>query len=220
MISNTEFTYQLPGGRCYQKGGARLEQALYNCFPNNIKKYIKRNLRPKNANGDIIVEFDMIYYNEKAKQIISFEVKGLNDRIGNCPEKQNKIFNQTIRQKYFLTETFAKQNIQLATVVCFVTGKKNTHIDPEFLNKFVENDIIVSVGITPNDVIKEVIIKLKSDNFFNDNTKNSVNCNFLSSLKKSNYMILIPTKQNAHKLLNKCISYADVLKTSLNHTVE
>jgi hypothetical protein len=40
---------QLPGGRCYQKGGVRLENALFNCFPNECKKYIHRNLRPKNT---------------------------------------------------------------------------------------------------------------------------------------------------------------------------
>jgi hypothetical protein len=160
---------QLPGGRCYQKGGLRLENALFNCFPNECKKYIHRNLRPKNTLGDVIVEYDMLYV--KNNELITFEVKGLNDRTSKCPDRQNKIFNQAIRQKNFLTELYKDKDVKLLVVFCFVTGKKNYNINYDFISNLEKSGILVSVGVTPNDTIKNAIEQLKLLGYSINNTK-------------------------------------------------
>jgi hypothetical protein len=136
MIAIEEYYTQLPGGRCYQKGGERLEKAIYNCIPQYLKKYIKQNLRPKNNNGDVIVEYDMLYVTEN--KIVSIEVKGLNNKTSNCPERQIKLFNQAIRQKHFLDETFLNKNIKIGVIFCFVTGKHNSILNEQFIKNTVK----------------------------------------------------------------------------------
>jgi hypothetical protein len=164
-MSNIVYNH-LPGGKCYQKGGYRLEQAIYKCLPLNIKKHIKLNIRPLNDLGDIIVEYDMIYCN--SDEIISFEVKGLNKKTLNCPDRQNKIINQAIRQKKFLTETFAHTDIDIVVVFCFVTGNNQTPIDDDFLNCLRNIGVIVSVGPTPKDSMTNALQQLKTIGFMSN----------------------------------------------------
>jgi hypothetical protein len=198
MIEIEDYYTQLPGGRCYQKGGARLEKATFNCIPESIRKHIKQNLRPKKDNGDVIVEYDMLYVNDD--QMVSIEVKGLNDKTSNCPDRQNKLLNQAIRQKKFLDETFLKKNIKIGVIFCFVTGKNSSIINQDFIDELENHDIIVAIGTTPNETIKNSIIKLKKNGFLNKkiqkknieticvNKISNINCSYIEALKrKQNY---------------------------------
>jgi hypothetical protein len=206
MIEIEDYYMQLPGGRCYQKGGARLETATFNCIPESIKKHIKQNLRPKKDNGDVIVEYDMLYVN--GKEMISIEVKGLNNKTSNCPERQNKLLNQAIRQKQFLDEMFITKGIKICVVFCFVTGKNSSSINQDFINELINNDIIVGVGETPNETIKNVIIQLKKNGFLSNHfisgnkpqkPKSTIPCgcqikptskmNYLDAIKKNHLII-------------------------------
>lgn len=176
MIEIEDYYVQLPGGRCYQKGGARLEKAVYNCIPQYLKKNIKLNLRPKKNNGDVIVEYDMLYINNN--QMVSIEVKGLNDKTSNCPDRQLKLFNQAIRQKQFLDETFTKKNIKIGVFFCFVTGKNSLPPNKDFITTLEDNDITVCIGETPNDAIKNAINMLKNKGFLTHNYSNNISvCN-------------------------------------------
>ena len=187
MFAIEDYYTQLPGGRCYQKGGARLEKATFNCIPDYIKKHIKQNLRPKKDNGDVIVEYDMLYLNDD--QMISIEIKGLNDKTSNCPDRQNKLFNQAIRQKHFLDETFSDKNIKLGVVFCFVTGKNSLPLNRDFVFQLENNGIIVSIGKTPNETIKNAINQLKLNGFLNGQpqitTKKTCGFRYVDIVKKT-----------------------------------
>ena len=213
---------QLPGGRCYQKGGARLEQALYNCLPDEIKKDTLMNLRPKNENGDVIVEYDMIY--NKGNDLISFEVKGLNYKTSRCLERQARLFNQAIRQKHFLMDTYKNRDFNISVVFCIVTGKTDKDIDTQFINKLKRNGILISVGESPNETIKDAIKQLKELGYFKTQiVSNSItikqfnNENFIENDKP---LFLVGSPDKVYDLDNyikinqekkKVLSYADVL---------
>jgi hypothetical protein len=190
---------QLPGGRCYQKGGVRLENALFNCFPNEYKKYIHRNLRPKNTSGDVIVEYDMLYV--KNNELITFEVKGLNDRTSKCPDRQNKIFNQAIRQKNFLTELYKDKDIKHNVVFCFVTGQKNHNISCDFILNLKKNGILVSIGVTPNDAVKSAIHQLKSMGYSINDTKRQTINHVITSEKNESCENVKPRKMLYSEIL-------------------
>jgi hypothetical protein len=123
--------WKLPGGKKYQKDGARLETAFYNGLPKWIKKYLSVNVKPRYKNGNVIVEFDMIYQSDSSKRIISFEIKGVNPNTINNLERQKKLLSQGIRQKKYLEENYSGYKIDC--VYCFVTGKiKTSEIVEEF----------------------------------------------------------------------------------------
>jgi len=192
MIAIEEYYTQLPGGRCYQKGGARLEKAVYNCIPDTIKKHIKQNLRPKKDNGDVIVEYDMLYVNNN--HMVSIEIKGLNDKTSNCPDRQHKLLNQAIRQKQFLDETFTHKNVNIGVIFCFVTGKNSLPLNQEFIANLENNGIIICIGETPNDVVKNAILTLKNNNLTNSTNK-------------------IQSSDKEQSLINKCgLSFVDIIK--------
>jgi hypothetical protein len=164
---------QLPGGKCYQKGGYRLEQASYNCLPYEIKENTLTNLKPKKANGDIIVEYDMIY--SKGNEIISFEIKGLNNRTSQSLERQERLLNQAIRQKTFLMDNFKdRKDIKIVVIFCLVKGKKDDIIDVNFINKFKEHNIMIAIGSSPNDTIKNAIKVLKEAGFLSSSETKSI----------------------------------------------
>jgi hypothetical protein len=212
---------QLPGGRCYQKGGARLENAIFNCLPDDIKRMTHTNLRPKKDNGDVIVEFDMIY--NKGNELISFEVKGLNNKTSRCPDRQMKLYNQAIRQKSFLIENFKNNNLKISVVFCFVTGKNDSNIDEQFINKLKNEGIIVSIGESPNETIKDAIKKLKENGFFLKPPTENIKCKYFNpkeskpESKPENELFIVgsPDKVDDIDLIMKSRinkSYADILK--------
>lgn len=116
--------WKLPGGKKYQKDGVRLENAFYNGLPKRIKNNISVNVKPRYPNGNVIVEFDMIYQSDSSKRIISFEIKGVNPNTINNLERQRKLISQGIRQKKYLEENFSGYKVDC--VYCFVTGKIKT----------------------------------------------------------------------------------------------
>ena len=222
FVINTD-SNQLPGGRCYQKGGARLEQALYNCLPDDIKKDTLTNLRPKNEIGDVIVEYDMIY--NKGNDMISFEVKGLNYKTSRCPDRQARLFNQATRQKQFLMETYKNKNFNISVVFCIVTGKTDKDIDQVFINRLKANGIIISIGESPNETIKDAICQLKGLGYFtmpissNPITIKEIN-KYDEISNESNPIFLVGSPDKVNDLdhyikidqaKKKILSYADVL---------
>lgn len=179
MFEDNSFE-QLPGGKCYQKGGYRLEQASYNCLPNEIKENTLTNLKPKKVNGDIIVEYDMIY--SKGNEIISFEIKGLNNRTSQCLERQERLLNQAIRQKTFLIDNFKdRKDVKIVVIFCLVKGKKDDIIDSNFINRFKEQNIMVAIGTSPNDTIKNAIEQLKESGFLSSLETKSIKIKNINS---------------------------------------
>lgn len=153
----------LPCGRIYQKGGARLEQALYNCMPKTIKKHTIKNFKPKNKNGNIIVEYDILYIDND--EIVSFEIKGINNKTSSCYKRQRRLINQAIKQQKYLENLYSTLYNKIKVVMCLVTGLINEPIDQEFLNELTNNNIIVSIGQKPNDSLKNAILLLKKEGF-------------------------------------------------------
>lgn len=169
--------FKLPGGKRYQKDGDRLEKAFYNSLPKNIKNKISVNIKPRYSNGNVIVEFDMIYRSDSSKRIVSFEIKGVNKHTTDNIERQNKLISQGLRQKKYLLENFSDYNIDI--VYCFVTGinkrteetkiNKDTEwkcvysneqkksLDNDFLKKIKLNGINVAIGETPMQCAKKAL---------------------------------------------------------------
>ena len=210
---------QLPGGRCYQKGGARLERATYECLPHDIKQNIKTNFKPQKVNGDVIVEYDMIYC--KNKELISFEVKGLNYKTSKCPDRQSRLLDQAIRQRDYLYSNFLHKYKKIKVVFCLVTGKTNKNIDTNFINLLTSNDILVAIGETPNDTVKNATNQLKKLGFFSSLDINSkiINIrNIFTDTDKQQFIVGSPDNiDNLTSIMNKrYISYANVV-TKINH---
>ena len=129
QMNETDFlnpTWKLPGGKKYQKDGVRLENAFYNGLPKKIKNNISTNVKPRYSNGNVIVEFDMIFQSNSSKRIISFEIKGVNPNTINNLDRQQKLIAQAIRQKKYLEENFSDYKVDC--VYCFVTGKIKNEI--------------------------------------------------------------------------------------------
>ena len=144
--------WKLPGGKKYQKDGVRLENAFYNGLPKKIKNNISVNVKPRYPNGNVIVEFDMIYQSESSKRIISFEIKGVNPNTINNLERQRKLISQGIRQKKYLEENFSGYKVDC--VYCFVTGKIKT-------SEIVERPEIVEQLETPSEWKSVRIVRTK-----------------------------------------------------------
>jgi hypothetical protein len=182
-LNETDFlnpNWKLPGGKKYQKDGVRLENAFYNGLPKRIKSNISTNVKPRSSNGNVIVEFDMIYQSDSSKRIISFEIKGVNPNTINNLDRQKKLIAQCIRQKKYLEENFS--NYKVDCVYCFVTGKIKNEIieepktesewmsvtiakpksvlDPEFVKKIKSNGVGVAIGETPQQCAKNALIML------------------------------------------------------------
>lgn len=172
---------KLPGGKRYQKDGDRLEKAFYNSLPEKIKKNINVNVKPRHPNGNVIVEFDMIYKSDSSKIIISFEIKGVNRNTTGNIERQNKLISQGLRQKKYLSDTYSDYKVE--TVFCFVIGNyKHTEennsssedewkkvssydikkpLDGDFIKKIKQNNIKIAIGETPQHCAKKALIMMK-----------------------------------------------------------
>jgi len=181
QVEETDFlnpNWKLPGGKKYQKDGARLETAFYNGLPKWIKKYFSVNVKPRHDNGNVVVEFDMIYTSDSSKRIISFEIKGVNPNTINNLERQRKLISQGTRQKKWLSENYSDYKVD--TIYCFVTGKIKTteiieesqtnsdwksvtivrnkpNLDTEFIKKIKDNGICVAIGETPQQCAKNAL---------------------------------------------------------------
>jgi hypothetical protein len=166
--------WKLPGGKKYQRDGLRLENAFYNGLSKRIKNFISVNVKPKHPNGNIIIEFDMIYKSESSKRIISFEIKGVNPFTINNFDRQKKLIAQGVRQKNYLKDNYPDYKVDV--IFCFVVGKNKKNIiitndnnasntewkavynsrskyvlDPEFIKNIKYNDINVAIGETPQE---------------------------------------------------------------------
>jgi hypothetical protein len=146
----------LPGGRYYQKSGNRLELAIYNYLPNSIKKNITKNYKLKNSNGNVLVEYDMLYENNN--NIISFEIKGINNKTSFNKHYFNKIIKQAERQvKYLDIIGGTKKKL---VIYCLVTGDNYIMIDndinPKLLDELTKMNILLCVGTTPNICINNI----------------------------------------------------------------
>lgn len=173
--------WKLPGGKKYQKDGARLENAFYNGLSKRIKNNISVNVKPRHPNGNVIVEFDMIYQSDSSKRVISFEIKGVNPNTINNLERQKKLISQGLRQKKYLEENYSGYKVDC--VYCFVTGKIKTFdineesqinsewksvtavrskpiLDIDFINKIKTNGISVAIGETPQQCAKNALLML------------------------------------------------------------
>ena len=173
--------WKLPGGPRYQKDGHRLEKALFNSLPQSIKNKICVNVKPLNSDGNIIVEFDMIYQSESTKGIISFEIKGVNKHTIDNLERQNKLIKQGLRQRQYLLDNYGDYSVE--NVYCFVTGKQKksessidtitnnnseyetdteqTFLDPVFIKRLISNGFKVAIGETPQQCAKRALFMLK-----------------------------------------------------------
>jgi len=169
---------KLPGGKRYQKDGDRLEKAFYNSLPKTIKKNISVNIKPRYPNGNVIVEFDMIYKSESSKRIISFEIKGVNKHTTDDLERQNKLISQALRQKKYLIDNYSDYSIE--TFYCFVTGFNKDNevmqkddewkkvasgdikkpLDRDFIKKIKQNNIAVAIGETPQHCAKKALLMM------------------------------------------------------------
>ena len=171
--------WKLQMGKKPQKGGDRLEKAFYNSLPKNIKNSISVNYKPRYPNGNVIVEFDMIYRSDSSKIIISFEIKGVNKYTIDNRERQNKLISQGLRQKKYLSDTFSDYKVE--TIYCFVTGQNKSSdsdekiskettewksvnisntkkkLDNEFIKRIKQNNINVAIGETPLQCAKKAI---------------------------------------------------------------
>ena len=173
--------WKLPGGKKYQKDGARLENAFYNGLSKRIKNNISVNVKPRHSNGNVIVEFDMIYQSDSSKRVISFEIKGVNPNTINNLERQKKLISQGLRQKIYLEENYSGYKVDC--VYCFVTGKIKTFeineesqinsewksvttvrskpiLDIDFIKKIKTNGISVAIGETPQQCSKNALLML------------------------------------------------------------
>jgi hypothetical protein len=168
--------WKLPGGKRYQKDGVRLENAFYKGLPKKFQHCVTVNVKPKLPNGNVVVEFDMIYQSDSSKRIASFEVKGVNPRTINNLERQKKLIEQGLRQKTYLENNYPDYKIDC--IYCFVTGKikdkieepisesewrtvtitKNKSVlDNEFIKKIRANGISVAIGETPQQCAKNAL---------------------------------------------------------------
>lgn len=143
----------IPKGRIYQKKGNRLENAIYKAMPFNIKTSIIKNYIDVDECGNAIIEYDLMYIN--GDTMISFEIKGINDKLCANNEHRQKILMQAIRQYNYLKSI----NKNALTVFCFVTG--NANMDKTFVNLLESHGILVSVGKFPKNVVNNAINKLR-----------------------------------------------------------
>ena len=144
------------GGKAYQKGGERLEKAIYKCMPEQIKKYTKCNVKPTSVNGDIIVEYDLLYFNKETSTIITFEIKGLNKNTCTT-ERKEKILCQISHQLEHSKKLFKQYKV--INVICIVTGSATT-VDAAFIQLLIEQHFVVAIGQSPFDAIKCAIKQL------------------------------------------------------------
>jgi hypothetical protein len=146
---------ELAKGRASQKGGERLERAVFKKMPQTIQQYTHCNVRQMSNGGDAIVEFDMLY--NRDNQVITFEVKGLNKYT--CSEaRKEKIISQVVNQKEYARQIFEGRYIK--NVVCLVTGCKEP-IDNDFIDKLSKLGFIVSCGRSPHDTIINALQQLE-----------------------------------------------------------
>jgi len=137
----------LPGGPKFQKGGFRLEHAFYKALPSEISENIKLNVTYRSDSGSIVAEYDMLYINEITRQIISFEIKGVNAKTLCDRRRRSAIIRQGIKQKQILLSVYP--DYYVTCIYCFVTGKSTDSIDPEFIREILSCDINVATGDTP-----------------------------------------------------------------------
>lgn len=173
-IDNTTDEFKLPGGRRYQRDGDRLEKASIKSFPKSLQRYLKTNVKPKNDKGNVIVEFDVIYHCESSKEIVSFEIKGVNKDTINNVVRQTTLLKQGLRQKKFLLDNYPGYTIN--TIYCFIMGKtkkektsvksewnvvshihKKCSIEQTFIKKLLDNGIKVAIGETPQHCIRKAL---------------------------------------------------------------
>ena len=146
-------------GRSIQKGGKRLEQAVYNALPENIKLKTQLNVRHTDEFNNYIIEFDMLYINPKKKSVISFEIKGVNEKTINDRDRQQKLIDQCLKQKEYLQQYYL--NYTIKTILCFVTGYTNNDvIDERFIAIIRGNGIYVCTGKTPHRLANNALTEL------------------------------------------------------------
>ena len=158
-----------------------MENAFYNGLPKKIKNSVSLNVKPKSLDGNIIVEFDMIYQSDSTKRIISFEIKGVNPYTINNLARQKKLILQGTRQKNYLEENYS--NYKVDCIYCFVTGKikpdneenekdidsewksitvnkTKSILDQDFIKKIKANGLEVAIGETPLQCAKNALLAL------------------------------------------------------------
>ena len=113
------------GGKSFQKCGERLEKAIYKCMPDAVKKYTKCNFKPIATNGDIIVEYDLLYYNKATKTVVTFEIKGMN-KYTCTNERKDKILEQLLNQQKNSRRLF--ENHTIYNVLCII-DRKSTRLN-------------------------------------------------------------------------------------------
>lgn len=152
----------LPGGRTYQKAGSRLENAIYKNLPDLLKQNISKNHKIKKSNGDILVEYDLLYQNKN--HIISFEIKGINSNVINNESYQNKLFSQAKRQIKYLD--LISPNKKKLCIFCLITDN-NTVINPNLIAELNKANIMIGIGNTPSSCIKQIYNILIKKNLLN-----------------------------------------------------
>jgi hypothetical protein len=164
------------GGRKYQKRGSRLEQNFLKVMLQITKGNIETNVMPKKINGDVIVEFDIIYKCSLTKRVFSFEIKGIKTSTINCHKRQQNIIDQCNRQKKYLSTQYSDYKVY--SVLCLIDGelikktekkmsssdwtivKKESSVISDFIKLVKQNDINVAIGTTPKECAFDVKRKL------------------------------------------------------------
>ena len=152
----------LPGGRIYQKAGSRLENAIYKNLPGILKQNISRNHKIKKSNGDILVEYDLLY--QYKNHIISFEIKGINSNVINNENYQDKLFSQAKRQIKYL-DLIAPDKKKLC-IFCLITDN-NTVINPKLIIELNKVNIMIGIGNTPANCVKQIYSILTKNKLLN-----------------------------------------------------
>lgn len=147
------------GGKSFQKGGERLERAFFKCMPDHIKQFTKCNVKPIAINGDIIVEYDLLYHNKKTDTIITFEIKGLN-KYTCTTERKYQILEQIKNQQKHSRMLFSKYTV--INVICIITGTAAT-IDDTYIDLLNNNQFVVAIGKSPCDAVKSATKQLFND---------------------------------------------------------
>jgi hypothetical protein len=185
-VGETDFLnpdWKLPGGDKYRKGGVRLENALFNALPKSMKNSVSLNVKPRHPNGNVIVEFDMLYQSDSSSRIVSFEIKGVNPNTINNLERQKKLILQGLKQKQYLEDNYPSYKVD--AIFCFVTGKiksceivdnpetetdsewksvkivkSKSMLDADFIKQIKLNGIHVAIGETPQQCAKNALLIL------------------------------------------------------------
>ena len=159
MNCSSIYSKILPGGRVYQKAGSRLENAIYKNLPEILKQNITKNHKVKKSNGDVLVEYDLLFENKN--NIISFEIKGINTTVSNNEDYQKKLFSQAKRQMKYLDLIAPNKN--KVCIFCLITDN-NTVINPKLLNELNKADVMVGIGNTPANCVKRIYNVLNKKN--------------------------------------------------------